>query len=165
MLTLDAFVEYAKREIPVEELPIYILYAIRASSTMVVGSSELLCKVFAPYPEALRWAQSCYSTTMAWHEILGTIKSDCATQTHDPVATCKCILQNITPIIAQINPVLKDMPSIDLSDEADKKVFNILKSALERLSKTSFELEQQDLSWLKEFMDREAANRQQSRPT
>lgn len=159
MLTLDTFVEYAKKEIPADELPNYLLYAIRVYSTTVVGSAEIMCSVFAPYPEALRWAQNCYSTIMAWRETLATIKTGCLAQTnHDPVFICKCMLQELAPTIAQSNPILADLPSVDLS-ESENKVFNILRLGLERLARVSSELEQQNLSWLKEFIDREAENR------
>ncbi|MFT3895888.1 MAG: hypothetical protein QM730_30080 [Anaerolineales bacterium] len=159
MLTLDAFVEYAKKEIPADELPNYILYAIRVYTTTVVGSSEIMCSVFAPYSEALQWAQNCYSTILAWKDALAIIQDDCLAQTnHNPVFICKYILQKLTPILAQSNPILADLPSVDLSDEPENKVFNILKLGLERLARVSSELEQQNLSWLKEFIDRETEN-------
>ena len=83
---------------------------------------------------------------------------------HDPVSTCECILQQLATIIAPCDSILEKVPSVDLAEESDNKIFNILKLGLERLSKVSFELEQQDLAWLKEFMDREAENRQRRPP-
>ncbi|MFT3894061.1 MAG: hypothetical protein QM730_20720 [Anaerolineales bacterium] len=159
MLTLKNFLEYAKREMPLDELPNYVLYAIRVYASTVVSGSEIMCRVFVPFPEALGWAQNCYLTTMAWSEIFIAIKADCATDAKDTVASCECILQKLTPVIAQSNAILENIPSVDFSEESDNKVFNVLKLGLERLSKISLELEQQNLSWLKEFMDREAANR------
>jgi len=164
MITLNTFLEYAKREMPIEGVPNYILYAIRVYIVRVVASSEIMCRVFVPYPEALRWAQNCYSTTMAWGTVLTAIKTDCSTQINDPVVICECILQKLAPLIAQSNPILKDIPSVHLSDESDNKILNMLKLGLERLSKVSFELEQQNSSWLKEFMDREAENSQRTSP-
>jgi len=165
MLTLDNFLEYAKKEIPLNELPNYILYAIRVYASTVWAGSEIMCSVFVPYPEALIWAQNCHLTMMAWKDSFTTIATDCSTTAGDTITTCECILQRLEPVIAQSNVLFEEIPSIHLPEESDNKIFDVLKLGLERLSKVSLDLKQQNLSWLKEFMDREAANRQQSRPT
>ncbi len=144
---------------PLNELPTYILYAIRVYASTVLSGSEIMCRVFASYPEALRWAQNCYLTTMAWKETFITIATDCSTAASDPVTVCECILQKLAPVIAQSNSILEEVPSIRLPEESDNKVFDVLKLGLVRLSKVSLELKQQNLSWLKEFMDGEPSNR------
>lgn len=159
MLTLNDFLTYAIKEIPSNEIPSFILYAIRVYTGTVLSGSEIMCRAFALYPEAQNWAQNCYLTTSAWEESFRTIETNCSSSAGNMIEICNCILLELVPIISQSNVICEKIPSIHLSEEADNKVFDVLKLGLVHLANVSLELKQQDLSWLKEFMSQEISNR------
>jgi hypothetical protein len=165
MMTWDVFVKYLEShwQKPSSELaiilPNYIIYAITVCASTAWSSAEILHqnKVFATHPEALAWVQTCYSTTQTWKEKFREIKNDCE-KMFDGLTACNCILQKLTPVISESVILLEQVPVVELQNEMESKIFNILKKRLSYLSEISTALKEQDMLWLKEFIDKEEIN-------
>ena len=133
-----------------------IKYAIFTPLSAVRTASQLLSE-HADSPHVRSWAKECHQTCNNWKDNYWKIQDGCLSKIEDKEKACLCILDELKTLFANLDKVLEQGESIlqflkgDMAD-----LGKILIKTLSLVKQIEKNLQEQDLSWLMEYLDNEA---------
>jgi hypothetical protein len=133
-----------------------IRHAIYDPALALVISTAGLLLMTPPVDTAVTdWVTACQSAGQEWLRRYRLLEHRCVQGNTAVPTTCQCILNQLAPLFANSHPLAQtgqrlfsQYPAMH-SDEA----YDMLLRALGRLARLSAECQQNDLSWLWEYID------------